>query len=73
MIPIKMRMNKRDQLLRKARKTKDDGLWREYKRERNKCNNEVKKAKASFHQQLLNDTRQNPRKFWKAIKSIFFK
>ncbi|CAB4015644.1 Hypothetical predicted protein [Paramuricea clavata] len=68
---VKKEMNKRNQLLRRARKSNDESIWREYKKQRNKCNNDVKKAKASYHHRVLNDTRLNPRKFWKAIKSIF--
>ena len=64
-------MNKRDQLLRNARKSDIESIWRTYKKERNKCNNIIKRAKASYHHTILNHTRDNPRKFWNAIRSIF--
>ena len=69
---IKKEIDKRDRLLRKARKSNDENIWWTYKKQRNKFNNIYsKKAKASYHHTILNDTRQNPRKFWNAIKSIF--
>ena len=39
---IKSQMNRRDQLLRKARRSKSDYDWNEYKRLRNRCNNDIK-------------------------------
>ena len=64
-------MNTRDQLLRRARRRNDETSWREYKQQRNKCTNKVKKAKATYHHRLLNNDSQNSRKFWNTIKSIF--
>ena len=64
-------MNDRDKLLRKARKTKSHTDWTSYKRMRNFCTGEVRCAKASYHQNLLNENCGNPRKFWATIKSIF--
>ena len=49
---VKKEMNKRDQLLWRARKLNDESIWREYKKQRNKCNNGVKKAKASYHHRV---------------------
>lgn len=68
---IKTEMNRRDALLRRARKSKNINFWREYKKQRNKCTGKIKKARASFHQRMLNDTRLSPRKFWNTIKTIF--
>ena len=68
---IKKEMNTRDQLLRRARRRNDETSWREYKQQRNKCTNKVKKAKATYHHRLLNNDPQNSRKFWNTIKSIF--
>ena len=46
---IKSEMNSRDQLHRKAQKSRKEKDWRIYKNQRNKCNNLIKKAKASYH------------------------
>ena len=64
-------MNRRDGLLRRARKLNDDNSWREYKNQRNRCTNLVKKAKRNFHKELLREHKFSPRRFWNAIKSIF--
>ena len=68
---LKRQMNKRDQLLRKARTNNDEVSWNEYRVQRNRCTRDVRKAKASYNQRMLNDNRLNPRKFWNTIKSIF--
>jgi hypothetical protein len=68
---IKSQMNRKDQLLRKARKSKKKEGWELYKTAKNCCNNMVRKAKRDYHQTLLNENSKNPRKFWKAIKTVF--
>ena len=64
-------MNLRDQLLRRARKVNNESSWKQYKLQRNKCTKRVRKAKATYHQQSLNENRSSPRKFWRNIKSIY--
>ena len=64
-------MNRREQLLCRARNNNDEHSWTEYKKLQNKCTNKVRKAKATYYQHLLNDNHLNPRKFWNNIKSIF--
>ena len=68
---IKNSMNNRDKLLRKARKSKSVDDSAGYKRLRNYCTNLVKRAKVSFHRNLLNENTGCPRKFWSTIKTIF--
>ena len=69
---IKKEMNKRDRLLRKARGNKSEASWAEYRRQRNKCNNLVKRAKCTHYRNILNEEENvNPKKFWKTIKSLF--
>ena len=65
---IKRDMNRRDHLLRRARKHNDEHSWTEYKKLRNKCKNKVRKAKATYYQRSLNDNRLNPRKFGTVLK-----
>lgn len=64
-------MNSRDSLLRKARKQNNEEIWKAYKTQRNKCTNLIKKAKATYHKDSLNENRFSPRKLWNAIKSIY--
>ena len=68
---IKKLMNNRDKMLRKFRKTNDNNHWDEYKRLRNSCTAKLRNAKSDYHQSLLTENRNNPRKFWQEIKSIF--
>ena len=69
---IKKEMTKRDQLLRKARKKKTNASRAEYKLQRNKCNNLVKRAKSTHYRDILNEEEKvNPKTFWRTIKSIF--
>ena len=64
-------MNSRDQLHRKAQKSRKEKDWRIYKNQRNKCNNLIKKAKASYHRNLIEEDATNPKKFWNCIKGVF--
>lgn len=67
----KSELNNRDKALRKARRSKDDNDWQVYKTLRNHCNNLLRYAKSKYNRTLLNENRDNPRRFWKAIKNIF--
>ena len=64
-------MNDRDKLLRKARRTKSQADSNSYKQMRNFCTNQVRRTKANYHQDLLNENCDNPRTFWATIKSVF--
>ena len=64
-------MDRRDKVLRKARKSKSDTDWQLYKNLRKFCNNRLKSARKNYHRNLLNESRMNPRNFSKTIKSIF--
>ena len=68
---LKSYMDKRDKLLRKARKTKNDKGWDEYRQARNKCNAKVKEAKRKYHRHLIEEGKENPHKFWEAVKKVF--
>lgn len=68
---LKSIMNRRDQLLRKVRKTNSDDDWKNYKSLRNRCNNLTKKAKGAYHRNVINENRLNPKNFWNSIKEIF--
>lgn len=63
--------NNRDQVLRRARRSKTVNDWNVYKTLRNRCNNLMKYAKSKFNRNLLEDNKINPKKFWATIKRIY--
>lgn len=48
-------INERDELLRKARKTKKDADWCNYKTKKNYCNNIVRQTKCRYEKNLLSE------------------
>ena len=68
---VKTQMNIKDKLLRKVRKSNKQSDWSLYKTAKNRCNNMVKNAKRTYNRNQLTEHRNNPRSFWKAIKSVF--
>ena len=67
---IKTEMNKRDKLQRKFRKSRSTNDFDEYKKQRNKVNVTVRKAKCQFNKDLLQETAHDPSRFWKALKKV---
>ena len=50
---IRLKMNRRYKLFKRAVDTKDNGIWNDYKRLRNEITSEIRRAKASyFHEKL---------------------
>eukprot|EP00794_Sanderia_malayensis_P010377 gene10377-11459_t len=70
-VDLRKLMNERDQALRKARKTKSQEDFQVFKELRNKCNGKLKEAKRKYHQNLINESQGNARKFWDAVKRVF--
>ena len=68
---LKAKMNDRDKLMRKAKKSGNVEDWLAYKQSRNRCNNSMKKAKANFYKEQLNENSSNPKRFWESIKKVF--
>lgn len=68
---LKHEMNRRDSLHRKFRKTKTENDYDRFKRQRNRTNLLVNKAKNNHHKTLLNESAGNSQKFWKEIKQIY--
>ena len=64
-------IDNKNRLLRKARKTKNDDDWEQYRTARNKCNAKIKEAKRKHHRNLIEENTNNPRKFWDAFKQVF--
>ena len=68
---IKTQMNYRDYLHRKFLKSKLANDFDSFKVQRNKVNSLVRKAKNQHSQTLLNESANNPNRFWKTLKNIF--
>ena len=65
-------MNYRDNLLRKARKTKRDEDWLTCKKKKKGIvNNIIKKGKSDYDKNLFHENISNVGKFWNCIKDLF--
>ena len=60
---LKKEMNNQERQPRKARKSNSENDWSSYKRLRNRCNSLIRKAKSSYHQNLLTENITNPHQF----------
>ncbi|CAG9135797.1 unnamed protein product [Plutella xylostella] len=64
-------MIQRDRLHLKSRKSPNDATARLiYTRYRNFCKEILRKVKAQYEKNLLNESKEHPKKLWSAIKSI---
>ena len=68
---INREMNFCDTLNRRAQKNKTEENWNAYKRQKNKVNNIIKKAKITHYKDILEEHATKPEKFWKCIKNLF--
>ena len=70
---VKKLMNERDKLLRKSRKSPHAEFYKtEYKQKRNAVNIAIRRAKASYYKDPLQENSTgDPNKFWKTVKSIY--
>ena len=68
---IKRHMNIRDQLYRKARKSKKQLDWVSYKRKRNFVKNEIQRTKKTFTSKELRDNSNKPYKFWNTVNKLY--
>ena len=67
---IKSSMNERDNLLRISRRQNTEKKWIAYKRSRNHCTNLIRIAKENYWKEVLKENANNPKSFWKSVKSI---
>ena len=58
-------------LQRKFRRSKTAENYKKYKHQRNKVNNQIKRAKHSYNKNLLHGKIKNPTLFWRTLKNIF--
>jgi hypothetical protein len=68
---LKRHMNIRDQLHRRAQKSKHNDDWSAYRRKRNFVKNELVRSKRSYFQSKLVENRSKPDRLWKIIKTIY--
>ena len=70
-VELKNEIDCRDALQRKFRKSKTTENYEKYKRQRNKVNNLIKRAKQNYNKNLLNENIEDTTSFWRTLKSIF--
>ena len=70
---IKMMINTRDKLKRKAIITKLETDWKNYKRIRNETNKQLRQAKKDYYSNKITSERQNPKSVWKTINNLLGK
>ena len=70
-VELKNKMDYRDVLQRKFRKSKTTENYEKYKCQRNKVNNLIKRANQNYNKNLLDENTKNTTLFWRTLKSIF--
>ena len=68
---LKSEMDYRDVLQQNFCKLKTNENYEKYKRQRNKVNNLIKRAKQNYNKNLLNENTKTASSFWRTLKSIF--
>ena len=68
---LKHEINRRDILQRKLRKLKSITDLENFRRQRNRVNVLVRKAKDSHSKKILKESANDPNWFWKTIKTIY--
>ena len=63
-------LHKRDNLLKKARKTENNQFLSEYKAMRNKAVNKIRMAKQKFYKTLFENDKGNVKGIWNTIKRV---
>ena len=70
-VELRIEIDYRDVLQRKFRKSKTTENYEKYKRQKNKVNNQIKRAKQNYNKNLLDENTKNATSFWRTLKSIF--
>ena len=55
----------------KILQVESNGNYKKYKRQRNKVNNLIKRAKQNYNKNVLDENTKNATSFWRTPKSIF--
>ena len=70
-IELKKLMNKRNSLLRRFRKTKENHDFLLYEQKRNEVNKALRQAKLKYSQSLLEENQNKPESFWRVTKPFY--
>ena len=70
-VELKNEMDYRNVLQQKFCKSKTTENYEKYKRQRNKVNNLIKRAKQNYNKNLLDENTKNANSFWRTLKSTF--
>ena len=68
--PLLELIKDKDNALKKAKRKKDEHLWKEAKRLRNDCTKRLRNARADYIKENLDNNKGNSKKFWKNIQNI---
>ena len=68
---IRSKMNERDYLVRKARKTGKENNWSTYRRLRNAAARIIRYSKAMYTRSVFQEIINRPKKFWEQIKKCY--
>ena len=63
-------IHKRDKLLRQFKKDKNPEIYNEFCQIRNQTQRDIKKAKASYFSNKIEENKNNPKGLWKQFKSL---
>lgn len=69
-LDIEMNIKKRDQLYRKAVITKDNGDFTEYKMQRNRVVDLIRRQKTNYYNTKIDMNKNNSKEMWKTIKKL---
>jgi len=70
---IKTLKNKKNQLYKIAKETKDDIYWNEFKKIRNKLTKLIKQKKREYNDSTIDKNKKDSKKLWKHLKQIVSK
>ena len=68
---IKNLICERDRAKRKAER--DQSIWPQYKRLRNRVNSELRRSVETYYQNLIDENSNNPKEMWKTINKVLNK
>ena len=68
---IKNLIYERDRAKRKAER--DQSIWQEYKRLRNRVTSELRRGVETYYQNLIDENSNNPKEMWKMINKVLNK
>ena len=68
---IQQKINERDYLLKKARRSEKENDWSAYCRARNSVTNSIRQSKANCNRSLIQENIARPKQFWNQIRKCY--